>query len=196
MASERIKYVRVSRDKSNGTKQVAGYIRVNGDEQTKNSSEERQRIAICDYYSAMGWDLGEIYVDEGHSARGEEIETRAGHLRMMAAIEEGQYDVVVTYTLDRISHDATRMCDTIKACKQNGVAVVSIKENLDSSGPMGQAALQLFCCGSTDAIRNHPILRRERQNLMYFRGESFRMIPLCKCRHSVAYRNGLTERIH
>ena len=96
----------------------------------------------------MGWDLGEIYVDEGNSSRGEEIETRAEYLRMMAAIEEGQYDVAVTYTLDRISRDATRMCDAIQACKQNGVAVVSIKENLDSSGPMGQAALQLFAAAA------------------------------------------------
>lgn len=148
MASERIKYIRVSSDGNNRTKQVAGYIRVSSEEQTENSSEERQRIAICDYCSAMGWDLGEIYVDEGHSAHGEEIEPRAGYLRMMAAIEEEQYDVVVTYTLDRISRDAIRMCDTIKACKQNGVAVVSIKENLDSSGPMGQAALQLFAAAA------------------------------------------------
>ena len=144
MASEKINFVRVSSDESGGTKRAAGYIRVNGDKQTKSSSEAAQRITIRNYCSAKGWDFNELYVDEGQSPRGEEPEVRPEYLRMMAAVKEGRYDIVVTCSFDRISRDAIRMCDTIKAFGRCGISFVSIREDLYFSGPMGPVLMALF----------------------------------------------------
>ena len=156
MVIESTKYIRVSSGESSRRKRVVGYIRVSGDKQSKTRSEDEQRIAISDYCSAMGWDLNEIYVDEGHPARGEEPETRPEYLRMMSAVEEGRYDIVVTYTLDRISRDLIRMFDTIKAFGRCGISFVSIREDLDLSGSMGQVLLALF---STLAEMKYEIIR-------------------------------------
>ena len=125
-------------------KQVAAYIRVSSEDQTKNWSLSAQEKTIRDYCSAKGWVLAEIYSDEGHSAWGEKSELRPQYLRMMAAVEEGHYDIVVTHSFDRMSRDMFNMLSTIKTFEKYGVSFVAIQENLDFSGPMGIMLMALF----------------------------------------------------
>ena len=125
-------------------KRVAGYIRVSSEDQTKNWSLSAQGKTIRDYCSAKGWVLAEIYADEGHSAWGEKSELRPQYLRMMAAVEEGRYDIVVTHSFDRMSRDMFNMLSTIKTFEKYGISFVAIQENLDFSGPMGIVLMALF----------------------------------------------------
>ena len=60
------------------------------------------------------------------------------------AVTEGKYDIVVTYSLDRISRDVSNMSRTVKTLETYGVSLVSVSENLDFSGPMGPVLMTLF----------------------------------------------------
>ena len=125
-------------------KRVALYIRVSSDEQTKNWSLASQRKAGSDYCAAKGWELVEVYADEGHSAWREKSELRPDYLRMMADVEKECFDIVVTYSFDRMSRDLLNMFRTIKTFREYNVSFVAIREDLDFSGPMGPVLMALF----------------------------------------------------
>ena len=144
MARQRIKFSRVSNDESNRTKQVAGYIRVSSDEETENGSLAVQEKTIRDFCLEEDMELVDLYVDEGHSVCGEISEHRPEYLRMMAAVEEGRFDIVVTHTFDHMSPDFLNMFRTVQTFQKHGVSFVSIKENLDFSSPLGLVLMALF----------------------------------------------------
>ena len=95
-----IEDVREGSGASNGKTRVAGYVRISSDVHTKNWALPEQKNAIRDFCDAKDWDLNEIFVDEGRSAWGGKPECRPEFLRMMSAIEEGQFDFVVTYATE------------------------------------------------------------------------------------------------
>ena len=139
----------IGRSRANGTTsdrpiRAALYSRVSSDEQTKNWSLPAQKKTGSDFCSAKNWELVDIYVDEGHSAWGEKAETRPEYLRLMAAVEEGRYDVVITHSFDRMSRDMLNMFRTIKTFETYDVSFVSIQENIDFSGPFGPVLMGLF----------------------------------------------------
>ena len=125
-------------------KRVAGYIRVSSEEQTKNWSLQTQEKAIQNLCSAKAWELVDLYADQGHSAWREKSELRPEYQRMMAAVKEGRYDILVTYSFDRMSRDMVNMFNTIRTFQECSVSFVSIREDLDFSGPMGRVLMALF----------------------------------------------------
>ena len=135
---------RASENSVDRPKRVALYVRVSSDEQTKNWSLTSQRKAGSDYCAAKGWELVEVYADEGHSAWREKAELRPEYLRMMADVEKECFDIVVTYSFDRMSRDLLNMFRTIKTFRDYGVSLVAIREDLDFSGPMGTVLMALF----------------------------------------------------
>ena len=120
------------------------FSRVSSEDQTKNWSLSAQEKTIRDYCSAKGWVLVEIYADEGHSAWGEKSELRPEYLRMMAAVKEGRYDIVLTHSFDRMSRGIVNMSRTVQTFQKHSVSFVSIKEDLDFSGPLGPVLMALF----------------------------------------------------
>ena len=129
---------------NNRTTRVAAYIRVSSEEQTKNWSLRAQEKAIRDFCSAKEWELVDVYADQGHSAWREKSKLRPEYLRMMAAVKDRRFDVVVTLTFDRMSRDIVNMFNTVKTFEEYGVSFVSIRENLDFSGPIGTVLMALF----------------------------------------------------
>ena len=123
---------------------VAAYIRVSSEEQTKNWSLPAQRKTISEYCTARGWELVELFADEGHSAWGEKAETRPAYRRMMAEVEERRFDIVITHSFERMSRDMLNMFRTIRTFETYGVSFVSIQENIDFSGPFGPVLMGLF----------------------------------------------------
>ena len=123
---------------------VAGYVRCSDEEQSSRSDYntlEAQRNMIEQYVSlrvstGAEWEMGEVYVDDGFSGKNME---RPALARLLRDVEAGLYQVVVVYKLDRITRniaDFFRMDDVLE---QQGCSLVSVKENLDTSTPMGRA---------------------------------------------------------
>ena len=83
----------------------------------------------------------EVFEDEGFSGGNTK---RPEFQRMMSGIAKRRFDVLVCYRLDRISRNVADFAETSKILKENNVAFASIKENFDTSTPMGTAMMNII----------------------------------------------------
>ena len=79
---------------------VAGYIRVSTDEQLDGYSLSAQEKAIYDFASLKGWQVVNIYREEGKSAKSD---LRPVFQQMIDDAKAGQFDVIAVHKLDRFS---------------------------------------------------------------------------------------------
>lgn len=61
--------------------------------------------------------------------------------RMLSDIKDGLYDVLVVYQLDRLSRDVRDFANIYAMLEEHGVKFISIKENIDTSTPIGRAMM-------------------------------------------------------
>jgi site-specific DNA recombinase len=123
-------------------KKYAGYIRVSTNEQVQGYGLEAQKASIECYAKAMGYELERIYMDEGVS--GAKLDRPALN-ELRAAVQEGKYVGVIVFKLDRIS----RMLKDILILnddefEQNGTAIISVKEQFDTSTAIGRFFFQMI----------------------------------------------------
>jgi site-specific DNA recombinase len=116
-----------------GPVRAVGYIRVSTIKQTDGTSLETQHEAIRAYARSQGWELAEIYTDEGVSGSKAE---RPGLDAMMANLE-GVHRVIVL-KLDRLGRSAANMLKLYDQIEALGASIVSIKEHVDTSTALGR----------------------------------------------------------
>ena len=125
-------------------KRAVGYARVSSIGQVDNWSLPGQRNSIQDYCYRNGYELARIYVDEGHSAWKDKAAIRPAYLEMMKDAAAGKFDVVVTVTIDRMSRSVKNLLETVEKLGEHNVKYVSIKEDLDFTGPTGGLMLSVL----------------------------------------------------
>jgi Site-specific recombinases, DNA invertase Pin homologs len=137
---------------------AASYSRVSTEEQIEGFSLSAQKRGVREYCSSKGWSEPDEFVDEGRSARTEAIDKRPGLQRLLKECQEGIYDVVVVYSLDRWSRNLMVTLQTFNALAQRGVAFASATENIDYSSPEGRlfvAMLGAFAQYFSDSLAKH-----------------------------------------
>lgn len=82
-----------------------------------------------------------VYSDKGFS--GKDI-NRPAFERMMNDIENGKFEKVVVYRLDRISRSLLDFANVIDRFQNNNVEFISCTEKFDTSSPMGRAMLNII----------------------------------------------------
>ena len=122
---------------------AAGYVRVSTMEQSKNGYSVKEQIERLEkYIDARGWTLHKIYVDAGCSGANME---RDGLQEMMRHAEEGRFNAVAVYKLDRLSRSQRDTLEIIeKVLTPNGVSFISITESFDTGTPYGMAMVGLL----------------------------------------------------
>ena len=123
--------------------QTAIYIRVSTDKQAEKgysiSEQEAKLRAMC---SAHGLEVYKAYVDDGYT--GSDM-NRPALQELLQDIKEGLIENVATYKLDRLSRD---MQDMLKIIREeflpSDINLMSVTENIDTSTPVGRAALNLL----------------------------------------------------
>lgn len=81
-----------------------------------------------------------VYEDEGFSGKNTK---RPQFTKMMNDVKKGKIDVIVCYRLDRISRNIADFSNLITELNEYGVQFVSIKEQFDTSNPMGRAMMYI-----------------------------------------------------
>jgi DNA invertase Pin-like site-specific DNA recombinase len=149
--------------KEPGKKQIAIYSRkskITG----KGESIENQ-IELCRQYIRTHFpdytdrDVA-VYEDEGFSGGNTE---RPRFKRMMADAREKSFSAIVCYRLDRISRNIGDFAKLIEELDSLGVAFVSIKEQFDTSSPMGRAMMYISSVFSQ--LERETIAERIRDNM-------------------------------
>lgn len=143
-------------------KKVALYLRVSTTRQEQEGySIPLQKERLIAYCKAKGWVVAGVFIDPGHS--GSSLE-RPGIEALMAGIEDGKYDVVLVYKLDRLSRSQK---DTLYLIEDifmaNGVDFVSMQESFDTSTIYGRAMvgiLSVFAQMERETITERTLMGR------------------------------------
>ena len=86
---------------------AALYARVSTEEQTEGYSIDAQRRAFAGLCESKRWIPYREYVDEGKSARTENINKRPAFKEAIADALDNQYDILVVHKVDRFSRMLT-----------------------------------------------------------------------------------------
>jgi len=84
---------------------AALYARVSTEEQTEGYSIDAQKRAFQALCQGRGWTPCREYIEEGKSARTDNINKRPVFKQMMSDAETKQFDVLVCHKLDRFSRN-------------------------------------------------------------------------------------------
>lgn len=118
-------------------KTVAIYSRKSRFTGTGDSVENQ--VQICrDYFASRGESGVEfkIFEDEGFS--GKDL-NRPEFQEMMCCIRRRMVDAVICYRLDRLSRNVSDFSNLLETLQEYNVDFISVKENFDTSTPMGRA---------------------------------------------------------
>ncbi len=136
---------------------AVGYLRVSTSEQAREGySLAAQERAIRAYCQAQGWELSEVYADEGRS--GSSIQGRDELARLLRDSGAGEFKRVVFWRLDRLGRslrDLLDICDSLEAL---GIGVVSVQESIDTGTAAGRMMRSVM--GSLAEFERETIVER------------------------------------
>lgn len=113
-----------------------GYARVSTEEQAKEGvSLENQRERIRSYCTYKGLDLTHIIEDAGIS--GGKNKARPGFMGLLDAIESQEIDIVVLYSLERLSRDMLTLLALERFLNEKNIELHTIEGQIDTSTPNG-----------------------------------------------------------
>jgi site-specific DNA recombinase len=113
-----------------------GYIRVSTDTQAKEGvSLDNQAERIRAYCQYKGFDLLEIIEDAGIS--GGINKGREGFITLLDRIEANGFDVIVLYSLERLSRDMLTLLTLERYLDDNDIELHTIEGQIDTSSPDG-----------------------------------------------------------
>lgn len=107
------------------------------------------------------WEGLRIYEDEGFS--GGNLE-RPQFKQMMEDARKGKLSQIIVYRLDRISRNIGDFAGLIEELNRLGVAFISIKEQFDTSSPMGRA--MMYIASVFSQLERETIAERIRDNML------------------------------
>jgi len=102
-----------------------------------------------------------IFEDEGFSGKNTK---RPQFQKMMQEVNKNKFKYVVCYKLDRISRSVIDFSNLIHELDSKGVRFISIKEQFDTSTPMGRAMMYITAVFAQ--MERETIAERVRDNLM------------------------------
>ncbi|WP_069997802.1 recombinase family protein [Cellulosilyticum sp. I15G10I2] len=128
----------------------------------KGESIENQ-ISLCRQYAAVHFQdaIFDEYKDEGYSGGNT---NRPAFKELLQSFKKEHYDVLICYRLDRISRNVLDFSSTLDMLSKNNIAFVSIKENFDTTTPMGRAMLHISSVFAQ--LERETIAERIRDNML------------------------------
>lgn len=133
----------------------------------KGESVENQ-IEMCRRYifskfpadSISGCDIA-VYEDEGFSAKNTD---RPRFRQMLADMRRCRPDYLICYRLDRISRNVSDFSALIEELNERGISFICIKEEFDTSKPMGKA--MMYIASVFAQLERETIAERVRDNML------------------------------
>jgi DNA invertase Pin-like site-specific DNA recombinase len=120
-------------------KRVAFYLRVSTSEQTI----ENQRRDLEAAAARHGWDIVEIYVDEGISGT-KGRDKRPAFDRLCRGIARKEFDLIAAWSVDRIGRPLQGIVGFLGELHGKGVDLYLHQQGIDTSTPAGKAMFQMM----------------------------------------------------
>ncbi|MEX0932631.1 MAG: recombinase family protein [Candidatus Pacearchaeota archaeon] len=119
------------------------YTRVSTEDQAKQGiSMSAQEEALKNYAGALGYEILEIYKDEGKSAK--DIKGRKEMSRMLQDAKAKKFQAIFVYKLDRLSRSLRDLIETIEKFKEWGVDFVSLQDKIETTSASGKLMFHII----------------------------------------------------
>lgn len=124
---------------ANDARRVALYLRVSTDGQTtENQRLELQRVA-----DKAGWQVVEVYVDQGVSgAKGRE--QRPAFDRLCKDATRRRFDVIAAWSVDRLGRSLQHLVSFLEDVHRLGIDLYLHQQGIDTTTPAGKAMFQML----------------------------------------------------
>lgn len=120
---------------------TAVYIRVSTEDQVREGfSISAQRERLLAYIHSQNWELADLYVDEGVSAKDLH---RPELARLLADVAQKKMDVVLVYRLDRLTRSVLDLYQLLQEFDTHGVHFKSSTEVYDTTTAIGRLFITL-----------------------------------------------------
>jgi site-specific DNA recombinase len=130
----------------------------------KGESVENQILMCKEYAMKFLGCLDEnflIYEDEGFSGGNT---NRPQFQKMLKEAKNKQFDIIICYRLDRISRDVSDFSLLINELERCNVSFISVKEQFDTTKPMGRA--MMYIASVFSQLERETIAERIRDNML------------------------------
>jgi DNA invertase Pin-like site-specific DNA recombinase len=128
------------RKRTKATRRVAIYARVSTDGQTV-TNQLRELRAVANRH---GWEIAEIYKDEGISgAKGRN--GRPAFDEMLTAAVRKEFDLIMAWSVDRLGRSLQHLVEFLSEIDAKGVDLYLHQQGIDTTTPAGKAMFQM--CG-------------------------------------------------
>lgn len=121
---------------------AAGYCRVSTERDDQANSFASQKSYFRDYIRRVGWELIEIYADEGIT--GTSTKNRTQFSRMMEDARRGRFDRIVTKEVSRFSRNILDTIACTRALKKVGVTVLFLNDGIDTADADSELRLSIM----------------------------------------------------
>ncbi len=119
---------------------AAIYTRVSTDDQAEEGySLDAQKERLEAYCEAQGWQISDIYIDDGHSGRNIR---RPAYQRMMQ--EKDKWDILLVMKMDRIHRNSRNFMIMMEDLERWNKKFASMQEELDTSNAMGRFVVDII----------------------------------------------------
>lgn len=122
-------------------RRVVGYCRVSTKDQVDGVSLEDQEREIQRWCIYKGYDLVGMYIEKGESGA---TEDRTEFKKMLKDAEEGKFDWVVVFSIDRFSRDFRIAMESMFALDDTNVTIKVLDKDFDTKSAMGKFLFSIF----------------------------------------------------
>lgn len=158
-------------------RKAALLVRISDDRAGDSAGVGRQEADARALAERLGWDVGEVFVENDTSAFKRRMVTlpdgstamrvpRPEFRRLLAALSLGQYDALIAYHLDRVARDPRDLEDLIDVVERAGIPVETVTGSLrmasDADITMARVGVAIANQSSRDASRR---IRRKHEEL-------------------------------
>ncbi len=134
-------------------KRVAAYCRVSTDSDEQLGSLENQMAAFQHQVTLHeGWELVNIYVDEGIS--GTSAKHRAGFQKMIADCKAGKIDYIISKSISRFARNTTDCLNYVRELQSFGVELFFEKEGIDTADSYSEMLLTVMAAFAQEESRS------------------------------------------
>lgn len=102
---------------------------------------ENQFFGIREYARIRNLDLVKEYADQGVSGK---RERRPALDELIASAKRGEFTILLVHSIDRLERSVQNLLNLLTDLNKMGVSLVSLRENLDFTTPVGQMSLTIL----------------------------------------------------
>lgn len=130
---------------------------------TGKGESTQNQIELCREYAKKYFEINEIIIYEDEGFSGGNV-SRPKFQKMLKDAEMKKFDILICYRLDRISRNISDFSNLIELLQNNSIGFVSIREQFDTSTPMGRA--MMYIASVFAQLERETIAERIRDNMM------------------------------